>query len=303
METVTRNPSKQKAKAAKAPKKDTKPNLKPNASSGPVVDVPNAQQKAIDAFIKGNKATIGEYLKANFDEIGDAEIASITKETAECVILKRSPKVGGAWGDDTSVIEDVIRKVQGPTIAVVDPNEPLEDAEPVKAQEPEEDDGIEEEIKAPAKEKAEPVAAATEESEEIEIEAPKKKAKPTSKTSAKKGVKEKPKKDAKPATKKAATKKEIKAVEGTAPTVTPEYIKSLKGKDQWFAAARYLKGKKKIWIQTQDIPEVIGHLFAVSQGKEKLNEEGFKGKGEKAYRRNRILGFKDTIEAFLKDVK
>src|SRR5574343_108780 len=87
------------------------------------------------------------------------------------------------------------------------------------------------------------------------------------------------------------------------PSVSADQIKKLKGKEQWFAAARLLKSQKKLWIQTQDIPEVIGHIYDVAQGKAKLKEEGFDGKGEKVYRKNRILGFKETIEGFLKGLK
>lgn len=299
METVTRNPSR-KANARKMSATATKPE-KQNESA-PVVDVPNSSQKQIAEFIKTNKVKLTEYLSATFEEISEKDVNDITKEVAECAILKRSPKKGGPWSDDTSIIEDALRAVAGPKVVALDPEEEIEEEEPV--------DGIEEESEAPVESSEEEVeetdepqkALASKPSKAAKQSKTKSKAKPVKasapkKVEAAKATKAEPKKASKSKT---ADKKE-KSVR--TPVVSADKVKTLKGKEQWFAAAKVLKSQTKLRIQTQDIEEVIGHLYEVSIGKSKLREEGFEGKGEKCYRRNRILGFKKTIEDFLKNMK
>lgn len=310
METVTRNPSR-KSNARKMAAKGT---AKVKAEA-PVVDVPNSKQKQIAEFVKVNKQKIADYMTQNFDDISDDDVTAITKEAAECSVLKRSPKAGGVWADDVSIIEDVIKHVAGPTVAVVEPEEPEpedpeEDEESVDESE-EEEDGEQEESEPdePAAEASDaqpeeptPSSLASEPSSPAKKSKTKSKAKPIKSATQKKATPAKPKaEETKKAAKQKADSKKEKSVR--TPAVSADKIKTLKGKEQWLAAAKVLKGQKKLWIQAQDIPEVIGHIYDVSQGKAKLKEEGFDGKGEKVYRKNRILGFKETIETFLKGLK
>ena len=305
METVTRNPAK-KNNARKMAAKG-----KPKTKEVPMVDVPNSSQKQINEFVKLNEDKVATYMTQNFDEIGADEIALISREVAECVILKRSPKKGGVWGDDLSIIEDVIKHVSGPKIAVVNPDDEVVGIDAA----PEDEDGEQEESEAADSEGEEEVAQPEEPTPSTLASEPSSPAKQSKTKSKAKPVKTSPQKTATPAKAKAPEKKkptkakaapktsEKKESKPRTPAVSVDAIKKLKGKEQWFTAARYLKGQKKLWIQAQDIPEVIGHVYDVSQGKAKLNEEGFDGKGEKVYRRNRVLGFKETIESFLKGLK
>ena len=50
-----------------------------------------------------------------------------------------------------------------------------------------------------------------------------------------------------------------------------------------------MKREKKIWIQAQDIPAVVGTLYNVHLGKENLPEEGLPGLGEKSYGKRRCV--------------
>lgn len=272
METTTRTPNR-KSSARKLAAKANKP----------VIDVPAVDEKKVEVFIKNHGKTITDYMTANFDEISEDDINGVIREAAECTLLKRSPKVGGAWGSDTSIIEDVLKAI-GPVLPVIEAQDEEQELKPIESQDLE---------------------------EKIDTTKPKMfktKSKPAAKAKAEKKTAEK--KQSKTTEKKVATKKEAKAKaepkkadKKSIKAASVDSIKSLKGKDQWLAAARHLKGQKKIWIQTQDIPEVIGHVYDVSVGKAKLKEEGFDGKGEKVYRRNRILGFKTEIESFLKGLK
>lgn len=303
METITRNPSKKSNARKMAAKTTTKAK-----AEAPVVDVPNSQQKQINEYVKTNQQKIADYMTQHFDEVGADEVALITREAAECAILKRSPKKGSVWGDDVTIIEDVIKHVSGPTVATVEPEEEIEP--PVEDVEPEEEDGEQEESEPVAEsgevedqeEEPTPKTLASEPSSPAKKSKTKSKAKPMKAAAQKKATATKPKAVE---SKKAAKEKPASKAEKTdrTPAVSADQIKKLKGKEQWFATARLLKSQKKIWIQTQDIPEVIGHIYDVAQGKAKLKEEGFDGKGEKVYRKNRILGFKETIEGFLKGLK
>lgn len=312
METITRNPSKKTNARKMAAKATTKAK-----AEAPVVDVPNSQQKQINEYVKTNQQKIADYMTQHFDEVGADEVALITREAAECAILKRSPKKGSVWGDDVTIIEDVIKHVAGPTVAVVEPTEvdhgepPVgDDIESHHGDAPEEEDGEQEESEPVAEsdeiedqeEEPTPKALASEPSSPAKKSKTKSKTKPVKTASQKKATPTKPKAVD---TKKAAKEKPASTAPKSdrTPSVSADQIKKLKGKEQWFAAARLLKSQKKLWIQTQDIPEVIGHIYDVAQGKAKLKEEGFDGKGEKVYRKNRILGFKETIEGFLKGLK
>lgn len=314
METVTRNAgrksnARKRAAAATAAPKEPKAPKAAIVKTAPVVDVPNSQQKQISEFIKANKQKVADYMAKHFDEVSEADVETITKEVAECVLLNRSPKAGGVWGTEVDIVEGVITAVAGPKVATVDPKEPLVDSEPEV--EEEEADGEQEE--------SEP----TESAAEAEVETPsedqkslasepssdaktaKTKAKAKKMTSAAKKTAAPAKAKAEPTKKPTKAKAKSNAEEKTdrTPAVSADQIKKLKGKEQWLATARLLKAKKKLWIQAQDIPEVIGHLYDVSIGKAKLKEDGFDGKGEKVYRRNRILGFKESIEGYLKTLK
>jgi len=321
METVQRNASKRKAAAT-------------NKSESAVIDVPSDESK-VNEFIAANRSRITEFMNQNFEGINAKDIEDVARETAECIVYERTPKVGGVWGSDTSIIEDAIKHVRGPSVATVDPEEPLVDAQAADADaanDPETDDvgadvekagpeveepqsdeigeGAAQQADAAPVEIAKPETQSNSRTQETKPESkkaastkkPMARAKPTSKakTSApKKQAKAKVKADDKKKVVKAQTnsKKETKA--RTEP-VSVESLKTLKGREQWIAAAKILKSKKKIWIQAQDIPDVVGHLFDVSNGKAKLNEKGFEGKGEKSYRKNRMLAIKEAIEGIIK---
>lgn len=323
METVTRNAGRKsnarKRAAAVNSKEKTEaaPKSKPKVETktAPVVDVPNSQQKQINEHIKANKQKVADYMAKHFDEVSEADVEVIAREVAECVILNRSPKAGGVWGSEVDIVEGVITAVQGPKVATVDPAEPLADAGPDKGVHSDEHDqgepdGEQEESEA-AESAAEIEDAPADQDEKALASEPSSDAKTAPTKSKDKKVTSATKKTAAPTKAKAEpTKKPTKAKAKSkadssdrTPAVSADQIKKLKGKEQWFAAARLLKSQKKLWIQAQDIPDVIGHLYEVSIGKAKLKEEGFEGKGEKVYRRNRILGFKESIEGFLKSLK
>lgn len=315
METVTRNPgrksnARKRAATAQAVAADKKPATKAAPAkaavkTSPVVDVPNSQQKQITEFIQANKQKVADYMAKNFDEVSEADVETIAREVAECVVLKRSPKAGGVWGSEVDIVEGVITAVVGPKVATLDPEEPLvaatEDVEDGKQEESIADEPTSAPVD-PQPQEPPPSSLASEPSSSAKKEATKSKTTKV-KTAAKKTAapakpKAEPKK--KPTKAKAASKADTS---DRTPKVSVDSIKKLKGKEQWFAAAKVLKQQKKLWIQTQDMPDVIGHLYEVSIGKAKLKEDGFEGKGEKVYRRNRILGFKETIEDFIKSLK
>lgn len=264
MQTVTRQPSK---RSKKPPIKEVKAvGSKKKATPKPVVDVPkdSGANQTIALFVKTNKPAVKKYLENEFDGVTADLVNKVTQECAECAILKRSPKKSKLWTAD--IIEEVISKA----------------CKQVKAP-------AEKKTQAPLKKKAksQPKKATTTKKAATAKKTVKKTA--SKKTTTKKKV-----------TKKATSKKAAKKVAKKPTTTTSEVdVKSLKGVKQWEGVALNLKHQKKIWIQAQDIPAVMGALYKVHQGKAKLPEEGLPGLGEKSYGKRRCVKMltlvKDTI--------
>ena len=263
MQTVTRQPSK-RSKKPPVIKEAKTVGSKKKATAKPVVDVPknSGADQAIAAFVKANKPSVKSYLENEFEGVTATLVNSVTKECAECSILKRSPKKSKLWTPD--IIEEVLKNACKPVKAAAKKAAP----QPLKKK-----------AKAPAKKAKTAAKPATK--------------KKTVKKAAKKAASTKKvtkKKVAKKAASKKATKKVVKkASKASTLTVSVDEIKKMKGVKQWEAVALNLKHQKKIWIQAQDIPAVMGALYKVHTGKAKLPEEGLPGKGEKSYGKRRCV--------------
>lgn len=297
METVSRVPSR-KTNARKLAAR----------AEQPVVDVPKAatSDSKIKTFIAENGKTIRAYVKENFDGVEDNDVTAIVRECAECVVLTRSPKKGGPWGDDTAIIEDILKSAGVSTEMDESEEDEAEDVEDIHASDDaRSDDEAEEEepeVKAEApQEKPRTKAVETKAKKEPKTTKAKstatqtKAAKPTKAQPKATAPKKKAKEKSPAKTSKSKEKKATKAV-------SVEVLKTFSGKKQWMEAARFLKSQKKIWIQAQDMEEVIGHLFDVNSGKAKLKEEGFDGKGEKSYRKQRLQKISNAITELLNKV-
>lgn len=271
-------PAKPAAKAPSKPAAVPKPTAR---AESPLVDAPPVKgQKALtDSFKKAHSTAIKAYVNSNFESIEPADMDGIINEVADCFVQKRSPKKGGIWGDSVEVIEDILTAVVAPAEEAA-PSEPDSGMPPDEANidnhhgDAPEDEGLAEAIAVEASERP---------------------------TMFKKPAREKGK------PRQGQPLRSVKKAEAPATTKKPatdlEALKKLKGRERWFAAVEMLRKTADIRIQAQDMEEVMGHLYEVSIGKAKLKEEGFEGKGEKSYRRARILGFKTKVEALLAKVK
>ena len=311
METVTRNSSR-KTKKTK-----------------PVVDVPKGggDESRITEFMDQNRVSVTKFMKGEFDGVGKREIDEVLRECAECSVLTRSPKQGGCWEENTEVIEDALALCQKVKAAPVDDDqeepeevEEIEDLEDESGEEPGEEDGPEEveeiddlegeveddeeekdEVNEEADEDVEPVQASPRKKETKK--AAKKTGTKTTKIAAKKKTQTKPDKKASEVKKTKPAKVEKKAVTShsilTMSRFSEESLKDLKGLDLWLGTARLLKIQNKIRCQVQDMPEVVGHLFDVHNGKVKLIETAIDGKGEKSYGKRRLMNILGSIKAHL----
>lgn len=288
--TPTRKTTARKLAAQGAAKPEQKPEAKPAAvpkpkprAESPLIDAPPVygQKTLVLAFKGQHTATIKAYVNKNFESIEPADMTGIINEVAECHVQKRSPKKGGIWGDSVEVIEDILKEVAAAEEAAPSEEDhglpPEGDPESHHGDAPE-DEGLAEAIAVEASE------TPTMFKKPKHIKGEVRKGQPLRSV----------KKTEAPAMAKPAPKKGAADIES---------LKKLKGRERWFAAVEMLRKSSDIRIQAQDIEEVMGHLYEVSIGKAKLKEDGFEGKGEKSYRRARILGFKVKVEALLAKVK
>lgn len=253
-------------------------------TESPLIDVPPSDKNRIGVIKATHTPLIEKYVNDNFEAIDKKDMAGIISEVAECFVQKRSPKQGGIWGESTEVIEEMVKLVEA-----------AEEQAPS-----EKDSGLEPEVNpdhihgdAPPEEPQDEVASET----PTMFKKPKKADK-------KKHVQGEPRRG-QPlrSVKKAEAPAINKTKTNKATPLDLAALKKLKGREQWFAANEMLRSSKDIRIQAQDVEEVIGHLYEVSIGKAKLKEDGFEGKGEKSYRKARILGFKRKIEALIQKAK
>lgn len=163
---------------------------------------------------------------------------------------------------------------------------------------------VEEDVSDEDEEQSNPVVA----SQEAPLKKPTKEAKSksgtkTTKAKATKKTQSKEDKTVKASKKAQPSKAQTKAMKSheilTTTRFSADSLKDLKGLDLWLGTARLLKIEGKIFCQVQDMPEVIGHLYDVHNGKAKLEESGFTGKGEKSYKKRRLTNILGAIKAHL----
>lgn len=323
METVTRNSSRKTKKA--------KPVVDVPKSAG--------DEGRIGAFIEKNRAAVTKFMEAQFDGVGKKEVDEVLRECAECSVLTRSPKQGGCWEEDTQIIEDALKICQTVKLAAVPDDDLEEEEEPEEIEEVDdgeddeesededesEDEEIEDldleedEIEEPVEDEEEPeeedvsdddesdeepvVASQPEPRKKPTKEATKAKGTKTQKAKATKTTQAKEDKTTKASKKAQPSKAQTKAMKSheilTTTRFSADSLKDLKGLDLWLGTARLLKIEGKIFCQVQDMPEVIGHLYDVHNGKAKLEETGFTGKGEKSYKKRRLMNILGAIKAHL----
>ena len=288
---VERRPSRKRMakKAAAKPVQQT---------TTPVVDVPTAidDNLKISRFISENREAVKKYCKDQFGSDDKLTIDAVVRECAECVINKRTPRNDKLWANDASIIEEIIKKACKPITETAQT-----ESEDIVRRKSTPKKVVKKAAKKPVKKAAKKVVAkkATTKKKVVAKKkaAPKKKvvAKKSAKKTAAKKTAPKKKVVAKKSAKKTTTKKVVKATEVKVDTTT---LKKSKGKPQFEAALHLLKKQRKVWIQAQDIPTVASHLYAVSNGKEEMQEK-IKGQGEKDYGKRRLVTMLDGIKELI----
>lgn len=302
-------------------KSNKKLKLVSTEGSKPVVDVPKEDQSEsqIQAFIKQNDKSIRAYLLKEFD-MEEGDIKAIIRETAECVVMVRSPKEADPWGEDVQVIENCI-KVSKP-VSVIDvkikdtkPIEKIEVAEVTVAPKKQTKKKQTETVTVTAtideenqKKLEKVIESATDEvAQDLKTEKtlPKKNAK--TKTTNKTPSKTKPTKEAKTEVKKVKVKETKKPTalkgknksEKVIAKVSVEDLKGLKGLDLWLKAGRVIKRTCGTgFIQIHDQETVMPVLFDHYHKKTELTD--VPGKGNKQYGKKRLENYLKMIVEFFK---